>query len=196
MTGTFFERFSAVVSLALLGALAMTAWLLSQLALRPSWDAAPRAGGQLNAQVRSAEVIQTDASGRPKYRIQTPELSLFDDGRSEMRNPLLTALRSDAPPVRARASRAEVSANQSAVVLRGDARIERQAYGTEPEVRILTDWVQFDLNAQTAETDAPVRVNQGNTILTGVGMRFNQRTEQIEILSSTQMVLPSRPEVQ
>jgi len=29
-------------------------------------------------------------------------------------------------------------------------------------------------------------------VLTGVGMKFNQRTEQIEILSKTQMVLPSR----
>jgi lipopolysaccharide export system protein LptC len=192
MTGTLFERFSAMVSLGLLAGLAMTAWLLSQLALRPSWDAAVRTGGQMNAQVQSAEVLQTDASGKPKYRIQTPELSLFDDGRSEMRAPVLMALREDAPAVRARATRALVSADQNEIALEGDARIERQAYGKESEVRILTDWVRFDVSAQTAETTAPVRVNQGATVLTGVGMKFNQRTEQIEILSQTQMVLPSQ----
>lgn len=192
MTGTLFERFSAVVSLGLLAGLAMTAWLLSQLALRPSWDAALRAGGQMNAQVRSAEVLQTDASGRPKYRIQTPELSLFDDGRSQMQAPMLVALRQDAPAIRAQANHASVSADQNEITLEGDARIERQAYGKEAEVRIFTDWVRFDVSAQTAETTAPVRVNQGATVLTGVGMKFNQRTEQIEILSNTQMVLPSR----
>lgn len=192
MTGTLFERFSAVVSLGLLAGLAMTAWLLSQLALRPIWDAAPRAGGEMNAQVRSAEVLQTDGSGKPKYRIQTPELSLFNDGRSQMQAPLLFALRENAPSVRARANRAVVSADQNEITLEGDARIERQAYGNEAEVRILTDWVRFDVSAQTAETTAPVRVNQGTTVLTGVGMKFNQRTEHVEILSKTQMLLPSR----
>ena len=104
----------------------------------------------------------------------------------------MLALRNGGPPVLAQASKASVSASQKEVLLSGQALISRDAYGKESEIRIATDWVQFDINAQTAQTKAPVRVNQGNILLTGVGMKFNQKTEQIEVLSHSQMVLPGK----
>ncbi len=192
MTGNFFERASAIVSLVLLAGLALAAWLLTELALRPIWDSDYRSRSQMNSLVTHAEVLQTDASGQPKYLIQTPRLSLFDDGSAEMESPLLLALRKDAPAVRARADQASVSADQNLVALQGKAQIERDAYGNESEIRIATDWVRFDLEAQTAETTAAVRVTQGKVLLTGVGMIFDQRAEQISVLSQSQMILPGR----
>lgn len=192
MKGSFFERASAVLSLGLLAGLALAAWLLTELALRPIWETSARGSGQLNAEVRGAQVIQTDALGAPKYRIEAPQLFLFEDGRAEIRSPLMLALRGDAPAIRASAQQALVSANQNDIRLEGQARIERDAYGTESAIRIATDWVQFDIDAQTAETTAPVRVTQGNILLTGVGMKFNHRSEQIQVLSQSQMVLPPK----
>lgn len=192
MRGSFFERASAIVSLGLLAGLALAAWLLTELALRPIWETSMRGSGQLNAEVRNALVIQTDALGAPKYRIEAPRLLLYEDGRAEIFSPLMLALRGDAPAIRTTAQEALISADQNEIRLQGQARIERDAYGTESAIRIATDWVQFDIDAQTAETTAPVRVTQGNILLTGVGMRFNHRSEQIQVLSQSQMVLPPK----
>jgi len=192
MTASLFERASALLSLGLLAALALAAWLLTELALRPIWDSNYRSSTKLNAQVTRAEITQTDQKGRTQFQIATPTLSLFEDGSAEMNSPVMLALRDDGPPVQARANKGLVSANQNEVMLTGQALISRDAYDKESEIRIATDWVQFDINAQTAQTKAPVRVNQGNILLTGVGMKFNQKTEQIEVLSQSQMILPGK----
>lgn len=192
MTASLFERTSAVLALGLMAALALAAWLLTELALRPVWDSSYRSSTKLNAQITGAELTQTDEKGQTRFQIASPTLSLFEDGSAEMNNPKMLALRNDAPPVRAHANKALVSANQNEVLLTGQALISRDAYDKESEIRIATDWVQFDMNAQTAQTKAPVRVNQGNILLTGVGMKFNQKTEQIEVLSQSQMVLPGK----
>lgn len=192
MTGSLFERISAVLSLGLLAALALAAWLLTELALRPVWDTSYRSSSKMNAQVMGAEITQTDKAGQSRFHIEAPTLSLFDDGSAEIDAPAMLALRPNAPPVRARASKAIVSADQNEILLRGQALILRDAYGKESEIRIATDWVRFNLDAQTADTTAPVRVNQGNILLTGVGMKFNQKTEQIQVLAQSQMVLPGQ----
>jgi lipopolysaccharide export system protein LptC len=192
MTVSLFERASALLALGLMAAMALAAWLLTELALRPVWDSSYRSSTRLNAQITQADLTQTDEKGQTRFRIATPSLSLFEDGSAEMNNPVMLALRNDGPPVRAQASKAFVSASQNEVLLSGQALISRDAYGKESEIRIATDWVRFDINAQTAQTKAPVRVNQGNILLTGVGMKFNQKTEQIEVLSQSQMVLPGK----
>ncbi|MBM3375430.1 MAG: LPS export ABC transporter periplasmic protein LptC [Betaproteobacteria bacterium] len=192
MTASLFERVSALLALGLMAALALAAWLLTELALSPVWDSSYRSSTKLNAQITGAELTQTDERGQTRFQIASPSLSLFEDGSAEMSNPVMLALRNDGPPVRAHASKALVSANQNEVMLTGQALISRDAYDKESAIRIATDWVQFDINAQTAQTKAPVRVNQGNILLTGVGMKFNQKTEQIEVLSQSQMVLPGK----
>jgi len=192
MTASLFERVSALLALGLMAALALAAWLLTELALSPVWDSSYRSSTKLNAQITGAELTQTDERGQTRFQIASPSLSLFEDGSAEMSNPVMLALRNDGPPVRAHASKALVSANQNEVMLTGQALISRDAYDKESAIRIATDWVQFDINSQTAQTKAPVRVNQGNILLTGVGMKFNQKTEQIEVLSQSQMVLPGK----
>ena len=192
MTASLFERASALLALGLMAALALAAWLLTELALRPVWDDSYRSNTKLNARITEVALTQTDEKGQTRFRIATPSLSLFEDGSAEMNNPVMLALRNGGPPVQAQASKGSVSASQNEVLLSGQALISRDAYGKESEIRIATDWVQFDINAQTAQTKAPVRVNQGNILLTGVGMKFNQKTEQIEVLSQSQMVLPGK----
>lgn len=192
MTASLFERASALLALGLMAALALAAWLLTELALRPVWDSSYRSSTRLNAQITGVALTRIDDKGQSRFQIVSPTLSLFEDGSAEMNNPVMLALRDDGPPVQARASKASVSASQNEVLLSGQALISRDAYGKESEIRIATDWVQFDINAQTAQTKAPVRVNQGNILLTGVGMKFNQKTEQIEVLSQSQMVLPGK----
>ena len=193
MTANIFERLGAFFSLGLLCLLAMAAWLLSEIALRPQWTSSTKSPKAVNAYVDNSQIIQTGSDGTAHYWVQTPRLTLFENGASEVQEPKLMALGRNTPPVLAQADRGLVSANQSRldfIELRGQVQIRRAAYQNESAIFIATDWVRFDVNEKIAQTDAPVRVQQGGKTLSGTGMRFDQKTERLEILSQTQMVVP------
>ncbi|MFZ9481023.1 MAG: LPS export ABC transporter periplasmic protein LptC, partial [Burkholderiaceae bacterium] len=55
---------------------------------------------------------------------------------------------------------------------------------------ITTSKATLWIDEERADTDAPVFVQRGLSTLQGVGMRFDQKTQRIDIISESRMVVP------
>ncbi|MEN9794904.1 MAG: hypothetical protein RJA17_1444 [Pseudomonadota bacterium] len=186
------DRIGTLVSVVLLGALAAASYLLSEWALQPDWQKASATRTGPTAYVYGATIVRSNSEGFPAQRIQTPEIEQLADGQSFFTEPVVVTLRPDRPPIMATALRGEVSSDQSVVTLKKTVVVTRQAYETDPAVRVETESLTFLVNEDLARTADPVMIYRGASTLYGVGMTLNQKTDQVTILADSRMVLPKQ----
>jgi lipopolysaccharide export system protein LptC len=125
-----------------------------------------------------------DAAGQLKYRLTSPQLTHFpDDDTSQLRDPTLTAYRSDGPDIQVRADNGVVSSQGQTVYLWDKVAITRAAYAGQlaltasmPDLTALPD-------AGTASTGSPVEIVQGKSTLTGVGLQIDNNASTLVLQS-------------
>ncbi len=190
------ERLGSLVSIGMVGMLTLAAWLLSELVAQSSGPVSSRPAGSVSTVITQAEILQTDAQGGAQYQVKAPRVDLFNDGQALLDQPELVSLAQSqpGPAMSARADSAVISSNQQEIEIRGNAKISRPAQQREPALEVTSPWIRFDLNKQTAQTTAPVRVFRGASVLTGDGLMLDQRAETLRVLSNTKMIL--KPESQ
>ncbi len=185
------ERLGNLVSIGMVGLLALAAWLLSELVSQSSGAVSSRPAGSISTVITQAEILQTNARGAAQYKVKAPRVDLFNDGQSLLDQPELVyiAQSGPGPAMSARADSAIISSNQQEIEIRGNARITRAALEKEPALEVTSPWIRFDLKSQTAQTTAPVQVIRGASVLTGDGLMLDQRSETLRVLSNTKMIL-------
>jgi lipopolysaccharide export system protein LptC len=185
------ERLGSLVSIGMVGLLALAAWLLSELVSQSSGPVSPRPAGSISTVITKAEILQTNARGAAQYKVKAPRVDLFNDGQALLDQPELVSIAQSepGPAMSARADYAIISSNQQEIEIRGNARITRAALEKEPALEVTSPWIRFDLKSQTAQTTAPVRVIRGASVLTGDGLMLDQRSETLRVLSNTKMIL-------
>jgi lipopolysaccharide export system protein LptC len=186
------DRIGTLLTVGLMGTLAAASYILSEWALQPDWQKDTVGQSGPTAYVFGATILRSNAGGFESQRIQTPKIEQWAEGQSLFTEPVLSSLRPDRPPVMAKALSGEVNADQSVITLKGMVVVTRQAFGTDPAIRIETDSLQFLVNEDLAQTADPVMIFRGNSTLYGVGMTLNQKTDQVTILADSRMVLPKK----
>lgn len=179
------------ISIALFGVLALASWSLSEFVQRGRLAAASEAPAGPNAIIEQARIVRTDETGLPRYRLEAARI-VVDNRRdaSQLTEPRLITLSTQEPKTEVRAARAQASEDQNRIELAGDVVITRQAWATQPVVRVDTPRLTLWVNEERAYTDAPVYIQRGQSTLQGVGMRLDQKTQKIEIISESRMVMP------
>ena len=190
------ERLGSLVSIGMVGMLTLAAWLLSELVAQSSGPVSSRPAGSVSTVITQAEILQTNAQGGAQYQVKAPRVDLFNDGQALLDQPELVSLAQSqtGPAMSARADSAVISSNQQEIEIRGNAKISRPAQEREPALEVTSPWIRFDLNKQTAQTTAPVRVVRGASVLTGDGLMLDQRAETLRVLSNTKMILKPESE--
>jgi lipopolysaccharide export system protein LptC len=190
------ERLGSLVSIGMVGMLTLAAWLLSELVAQSSGPVSSRPAGSISTVITQAEILQTNAQGGAQYQVKAPRVDLFNDGQALLDQPELVSLAQSqpGPAMSARADAAVISSNQQEIEIRGNAKISRPAQEREPALEVTSPWIRFDLNKQTAQTTAPVRVVRGASVLTGDGLMLDQRAETLRVLSNTKMILKPESE--
>ena len=61
-------------------------------------------------------------------------------------------------------------------------------------LQLITDYLLAYPDKNTVETDFPVQLRTGNTITTGVGMKANNATQEVQILKKVYSITPPRNE--
>jgi lipopolysaccharide export system protein LptC len=195
MRSAWSDRIGGLLSLGLLAALGLSSWVFSSLTQIPDWIKASQQQTGPTAVVANAHIVKTGADGRPRQVVVSPQIQQFEDGRAMLATPDLTSFRDQGPPVYAKSRQARVSADQNEVLLTGSVVIRREAFGDDPALRVETETLTFLSDEQVAVTQAPVMVYRGASTLYGVGMRLDEKTDRLQILADTRMVLPkSKPE--
>ena len=93
-----------------------------------------------------------------------------------------------------RADRGRSTTGGEQTQLHDDVLLTRAAQGKDPELRIQSDYVLLLSQEEIARTDRPVKITQGGSTLTGVGMEFNNSTRVLTVFSRVRGVWATSPE--
>ena len=147
--------------------------------------------------VENFNFVKMLPNGQNDYRIVGTRLDHYpDDDRAEVALPVITNLDPDRLPMTTRAERGIVKniANkpENEVHLYEKVVVSRPKTARAERLQLNTEYLLAYPEKHTMETDLPVEILSGDTITTGVGMKANNETQQMEILSNVQSIVPPR----
>ncbi|MFP5404788.1 MAG: LPS export ABC transporter periplasmic protein LptC [Gammaproteobacteria bacterium] len=182
------DRLAAGVSLLLLLALAGGSYYLAEL----SWQMATRpvqsqARHEPDYYVEGLVFTRINAHGDPAFRMSAQRMVHYpDDDSTAFDEPVLVSLDPAQPPIRLVADRGTSTTGGVETHLSGHVVMTRAATEEEPPMIILTDYVVLFSQTEIARTDRPVRIERGASVLTGVGMEFNNAARTLIVDSEVQ----------
>jgi lipopolysaccharide export system protein LptC len=183
-----YDRMAAGVSLVLLATLAAGTWYLAEIASRhAAGNAAPKISHEPDYFVERFALTRLNARGDPVFKMSAERLDHFpDDDSTTFVHPLLVSLDPGNPLVTLRADRGMSTTQGLETHLYDNVLLTRAATGgatANPELRIESDYMLLLSEEDVARSDRPVRITYGDSVLTGVGMEFNNGSRRLEVKS-------------
>jgi lipopolysaccharide export system protein LptC len=178
------DRWRAWVPALLLSLLAALTWWLDQKVqpLGPH-DAASSADPDFVAENFEAKRMNEDGSER--YSVIARKMVHYPvDNSAVLDEPRLTHFDPDKGPVSIRANQGVVSSNGETVDFRGDVLVRRAAFGEDPEMTLSTSFLHVVPDKDLVETTHEVTLTHGNSTVKSVGLEFNNKTRQLQLLSN------------
>jgi lipopolysaccharide export system protein LptC len=134
--------------------------------------------------------VRLAKNGAARYVVNGAHLTHRpQDDSTEVERPLIQSFTPDRAPLVVRAETARVSQDSSLVQLDGDVRVERAAAPNAPAMKLTTTHMTVLPDDNLMRTDAPVRIDHGTSVITGVGMEANNVNRQLEVRSKVRMIL-------
>lgn len=184
---------SALFPLVLLTALtALTFWLRYATEL-PEIGHDGKHRHDADAIVTDGTLRKIDQTGKLLYTLKAAEMHHYpDDDTTDLTKPNLVYLSTKSPTVTLTADTAHVSQDADRVDLYGNVYIHRAATAKDEAMEGTTTQLTAFPNEETAFTKAPVRMTQGKSWATGVGLQLDNKTQTYVIESQARAVLESR----
>ena len=182
----------ASVLLALAGGLVQLAlWWMGPATAPPDFVGPPRSGYTLT----NARLWAYNVDGKPGFRMVTPHLerregddSLYIDAPSFT----LPARRAGVPDWQGRSLYGWVNKAGTVLKLQGPVSMHRPAYAGGPAADLQTSDVTAYPKENRMETAAPAQMTQGDSRMSGVGMRANLTENHLELLDDSHGSFPPR----
>ncbi len=189
------DRLAAGLSVALLVGLAAGTYYFAQKSLRDTGIAAARPpAGEPDYFVEGAVFTRFDARGEPAFRVSARRIEHFPDDRvAAYEEPQMVSLDPARPRVELRAERGRSTDDLAETMLAGKVVMVRGASPSEPALTIRSERVTVHHETGVARTDQPVRVERGASVLTGVGMEFNNAARSLRVDSRVRLTWQPPP---
>jgi lipopolysaccharide export system protein LptC len=134
-----------------------------------------------------------DAVGRPRYRLFADRMTHFGSSDDvDLVKPRLLSLRPDQPQVQAVALTAHAANNAQTVHMQGNVVITRAPDGPHPAMRLETESLTAVPDDDRFWTDAPVRLQSGQSVMSGKGMEFDNIARRVELHGDVTGTFPPR----
>lgn len=184
---------SALFPLTLLGALAaLTFWLRYATEL-PEIRHDGKHRHDPDFIVTDATLRKIGPTGSLAYTLKATEIRHYpDDGSSDLINPDLVYLTAKGPTITTKSDTAHASDDNERIDLYGNVRIERSATKKDPAMVGTTSELTVFPNDEKAFTRSPVRITQGESWITGVGLQMDYRMQTYVLESKARALLESR----
>jgi lipopolysaccharide export system protein LptC len=106
--------------------------------------------------------------------------------------PVVHSLTAERPPMTARSDRARVDQNTDKVHLYDNVKLDRPASPKADYFHLDTDYLMLLTDEEVMETDKPVHMVLGKSVLNGTGMRVNNATGELHLDSRVHAMLPPK----
>lgn len=179
------QRLSAWFPVMLLAAVAgVTVWLDRQLQ-PPEHTGESKARHDPDYIAENFSATRTGPDGGPRYTLSARRMVHYpDDDTTYLDAPKLVNFRDSRVAVTVTSKNAMLSSNGENAYLTDNVRLVRSAYADKSEMTMLTSYLHVVPDDDIAETDKPVQIQDANTLITSVGLEFNNRTRILKLLSN------------
>ncbi len=149
--------------------------------------------------VENFNFVKMLPGGQYDYRIIGTKLVHYPhDDHAEVTLPVVTNLDPERLPMTTRSERAiikNVSDQPNSEVHMYDKVVVDRPKSVQAEhLQLNTEYLLAYPDKHTMETDLPVQILSGDTITTGIGMKANNDTQQMQIFRDVQSIIPPRTE--
>lgn len=128
-----------------------------------------------------------DDTGKLTTRIQTQYLEHDPiEKRDNFYRPLITHFRDGAPPWVMHAEMGHTDAKRQHFYFQRDVHISQAAHANKPSTTIKTDFLEYDVTTDVAQTKRPVTMKQDFLTVKSVGALVNLKQDTIKLLSKTE----------
>ncbi len=194
--GRLYDQMAALISLVLLGILAIMTYYLAEFAGRDDKVNRPRKlTHEQDYYVEHFALTRLDSQGQPSFTLTAAQLKHFpDDDSTEYSRPKLVSLDPSKPKVTLTADRGNSTSEGEETHLHDNVLLTREATATSEPLTISAEYMLLLSNDDIARTDRLVRIVNGSSVLTGTGMEFNNSTRQLELHNQVRgtWVLPDK----
>ncbi len=134
--------------------------------------------------IEGFSAVKMNPDGTRRYALAAKRMVHFpDDNSTQLELPRLVYFDYERAPVAIRSETAESVQGGDDVFFRDDVQIIRSAYASNAELGIFTSFLHVIPDQDLAKTDKPVRMVEGNSTASSVGLEFNNVTREIKLLS-------------
>jgi lipopolysaccharide export system protein LptC len=180
----------------LLGLLALASYWVLEIT-RNAGDSGDTVRTRPDYFVENFNFVKIPPPGKTKFRIVGTKLVHYPhDDRADITLPVVTSLDVTQPSMTAHAKRGTVKNSadyaNSEVHLYDNVVLDRAKTKKTEHLELNTDYLLAYPDKNTMETDFPVEIITGDKVTTGVGLKANNATQQIEILKNVTSVIPPR----
>jgi lipopolysaccharide export system protein LptC len=177
------DRLAAAASLLLLLVLAAGSYYLAEMSRRfASAPGSTEPRHEPDYFVEDLVLTRVNAQGDPAFRLSAQRMVHYpDDDSTAYERPVLVSLDPARPPLRLVANTGTSTADGVETRLHGDVVMTREEAPGEPPMTVRTDYVVLYSLTEIAKTDRPVEIDYGSSILTGVGMEFDNAARSLTV---------------
>ena len=181
------ERLPTLIALFLLVSLVISTWWAADYAQRAiPIDPPRRITHEKDAWSRDFVMLRTDAQGKPINRMEGVYGEHFpDDDSYHVVSPRAIGQQANNPVTVAVSKTAIMEEGGKRVVMNGDAHVHRNGDANNDALDVRSQQLILIPDDDLVFTDLPAQVIKGNSRMNGSGMRYNNKTRQLEVHAST-----------
>jgi lipopolysaccharide export system protein LptC len=178
------DRINAWFPVVLLALLAIvTVWLNAQVQ-PPDRGSSGTARHDPDYIVENLAATRFGPAGERRHTLTAKRVTHYpDDDTTHLDDAQLLEF-SQIAPVTVTARTALVSSNGEEVFLHDNVKVVRAPYAKQSALTLETAYLHVIPDDDFAETDQPVRIYDADTVVTGIGLEFNNATRVVKILSN------------
>jgi lipopolysaccharide export system protein LptC len=146
-----------------------------------------------DAVIENFHVDNLGKNGKPESTFSAPKMFHFpDDDSAEVLYPRMVHLADDGGRVTATANRGVFTKDGEEGFFYGNVILVREATPERGTMRAETEFLHVLSDKHIVQTDRPVVITEGNSIVSGVGMELNQDTRELRLFSQVRSTIDAK----
>ncbi|OZI37038.1 LPS export ABC transporter periplasmic protein LptC [Bordetella genomosp. 10] len=181
------ERFPSLIALFLLLALVVGTWWAADYTQRAVQNDPPRRyTHEMDSWSRNFTMVRTDVDGKPINRLEGDYGEHYpDDDSYVVTMPRAVGLRPGSPVTIGTSLTGTMYEGGKRIVMEKQAHLHRMPDADTPPMDVHSEKLIILPDDDVMYTDLPALVTRGKSTMNGTGMKYNNKTRQLEVFSAS-----------